>query len=142
MPYIHITLGGPEPTVDQCRFLIDKATRLTNEIMGKRAEVTAVAVSALGSGRWGIGGAPTAGDGPPPAHIDIKITRGSNTPAQKARLVAELRRMLEEVIGGCAEASYTVIHELPAEDWGYGGLTQAARRGEMTNRAERIGAQP
>lgn len=27
-----------------------------------------------------------------------------------------------------AEASYVTVRELPVTDWGYGGLTQAARR--------------
>jgi 4-oxalocrotonate tautomerase len=36
--------------------------------------------------------------------------------------------MLEEVAGPVAEVSYLVIHELPADAWGYGGLSQAARQ--------------
>jgi 4-oxalocrotonate tautomerase len=35
---------------------------------------------------------------------------------------------LNELLGPLAEASYIIVRELPAEDWGYGGHTQAARR--------------
>jgi 4-oxalocrotonate tautomerase len=128
MPYIHILLGGAAPDQAQCRTLIDRTTRLMVEVMGKRAEVTSVALSPLPADHWGIGGAPVTAQGPRPAHVDVKITTGTNTPAEKARLVAELRRMLEDVAGPIAEASYVVIHELAADAWGYGGLTQAARR--------------
>ena len=31
-----------------------------------------------------------------------------------------------------AEASYLVVHELPAESWGYAGVTQAARAAGRT----------
>jgi 4-oxalocrotonate tautomerase len=43
--------------------------------------------------------------------------------------LAELQRQLGAG-RPLAEASYVTVRELPATDWGYGGLTQAARRAQ------------
>jgi 4-oxalocrotonate tautomerase len=36
--------------------------------------------------------------------------------------------MLATTLATVPEATYVVIHELPASDWGYAGKTQSARR--------------
>jgi 4-oxalocrotonate tautomerase len=67
----------------------------------------------------------------PTALLEISITAGTNTAQEKADFIAaawaELQRQL--AAGGPLEpASYVIVRELPAGDWGYGGKTQAARR--------------
>lgn len=59
------------------------------------------------------------------------ITQGTNTAMEKVEFIeaafAELRRQLG--YGGPLDpASYVIVRELPATDWGYGGQTQQARR--------------
>ena len=58
----------------------------------------------------------------------MKITAGTNSESDKGALIARLNRLLREELGGLAEASYIVIHEVPAGSWGYSGITQAARK--------------
>ncbi|WP_422845065.1 tautomerase family protein [Acidovorax sp. M2(2025)] len=43
---------------------------------------------------------------------------------------AELRQQLAGD-GPLAEASYVIVRELPAGDWGYGGRTQQARKAAL-----------
>lgn len=43
-------------------------------------------------------------------------------------MIAALHRLLGDTLSAVPEASYIVIHEIAASDWGYAGLTQAARR--------------
>ena len=78
--------------------------------------------------RWHIGGKPVE---QPTALLEISITQGTNTQEEKAAFIqaafAELQRQLAGD-GALATASYVVVRELPASDWGYGGRTQQARK--------------
>ncbi|MDR6156255.1 phenylpyruvate tautomerase PptA (4-oxalocrotonate tautomerase family) [Acidovorax delafieldii] len=82
----------------------------------------------LPSARWHIGGATVE---QPTALLEISITQGTNTQEEKAAFIqaafAELQRQLAGD-GTLAAASYVVVRELPASDWGYGGRTQQARK--------------
>lgn len=126
MPFIRITLGRAIPLVQQ-QLLAGRATGLIAAILHKRAEVTAVRIEAVPADGWFIDSQPVATE-LTPAHGEIYITAGTNTLAEKAEMIAALHRLLDEVGAALPEASYIVIHEIPAGNWGYGGLTQAARQ--------------
>lgn len=103
-------------------------TRITADQLHKRPEVTAVLIHDLPAARWHIGGQPVE---QATALLEIAVTAGTNTPAEKAAFVAEAFAELQRQLGhgeGLAPASYVVVREVPAGDWGYGGLTQADRR--------------
>ncbi len=125
MPYIDLLIE-PAPTPAQATRLAQGLTDAMVEVGGKRRAVTAVRIAAADSALWSIGGerCPQA-----TAYLDVKVTEGSNSREEKAALVERFHRLLVETLGELAEASYIAIHELPAESWGYGGLTQAARGG-------------
>jgi 4-oxalocrotonate tautomerase len=126
MPFIRITLGK-NVALPRQQVLARRATELIATILRKRAEVTAVQVVTAGADAWCIAGdaiAPTL----TPSHAELFITEGTNTPAEKAEMIAALHGALEETCGPLPEASYIVIREVPAGSWGYGGLTQAARQ--------------
>jgi len=103
-------------------------TAITADTLGKRPEVTAVAIDEVPAAWWFVGGRKLQR---PSALLEISITAGTNTAAQKARFVeaayAELQRQLAQD-GVFEAASYVIVRELPATDWGYGGRTQEARR--------------
>ncbi|MGQ0711086.1 MAG: tautomerase family protein [Rhodoferax sp.] len=108
--------------------LAQALTRLSTQHLGKQADVTAVMIEDLPAARWFIGGeeAPQ-----PTAHLEIHITAGTNTAAEKEAFIAAAYAELEAQLGygqGLAPASYVLVRELPASDWGWGGRTQAARR--------------
>ncbi len=118
----------PLQNPDRYRQLARALTDLTVQWLGKRREVTAVVIDDLPAARWHIGGEPAE---QPTALLEISITEGTSTSAQKAAFIkaayAELRHQL--AAGGClATASYVVVRELPASDWGYGGRTQLERK--------------
>lgn len=103
-------------------------TDLTVRVLCRRREVTAVVIDDLPMARWFIGGQPTER---PAAMLEISITQGTNTLEEKASFVAAAFAQLQrELAGGglLAEASYVIVRELPATDWGYGGRTQQARK--------------
>jgi len=126
MPYFNLAIGqSVEP--ETRAFLARSITMLIAEMLGKRAEVTAVRVDDIPATQWFIAGEPAAAHGMP-LHATLFITAGTNTTAEKAAFIADLDRLLRDTFGAVPEASYIVIHELAADDWGYGGQTQAGRR--------------
>ncbi len=125
MPYAELTLE-PRPSAEQAIRLARGITEALAEETGKRREVTAVRLAGSDSLLWTIDSEPASRS---TAFLEIKITQGSNSPEEKASLIARLHRLMDETLGGLAEASYIVLHEVPAQSWGYAGVTQAARAG-------------
>ena len=95
-------------------------TSAMSELMGKRREVTAVRFAVAAMGTWFV-------DAQIPdalhAAVEIRITRGTNTVAQKAALLAQVHAALQPL----AEPSYLIIDEIEADAWGYAGVSQASR---------------
>lgn len=108
--------------------LADALTQLSTLHLEKRAEVTAVIIDDLPVARWYIGGQAPSG---PTALLEISVTEGTNTTSQKASFIRAAYEALQTLVGrgqALAPASYVIVRELPATNWGYGGQTQAARR--------------
>jgi 4-oxalocrotonate tautomerase len=108
--------------------LARELTVLSERLLGKRPEVTAVMVEALPAANWYVGANSTQR---PTAWLEISITAGTNTAAQKAAFVEAAFACLQDLLGAgqaLEPASYVIVRELPATDWGYAGQTQAARK--------------
>lgn len=127
MPTLNLKIA-PLQNPERYQALATALTSLTADILGKRPEVTAVIIEDLPRARWIVGGWPVAGA---TALLEIAITAGTNTEAEKAQFIEaafnELQRQLAPE-GGFEVASYVAVRELPATDWGYGGQTQRARQ--------------
>ncbi len=85
-------------------------------------------IDELPAGQWHIGGEPVQS---PTAYLEISVTQGTNTPAQKAAFIEAAFAELQQQIGNgapLAAASYVIVREVQATDWGYGGQTQESRR--------------
>lgn len=127
MPFLNLKIAG-HPAAATIARLGGELTRLAATVLGKHPEVTAVAIETLPPERWFIGGESLAASGGASFFLDIEITAGSNSAEEKAAFVAAAFAALAAALGGVAPASYVVVHELPADAWGYEGRTQAARR--------------
>jgi 4-oxalocrotonate tautomerase len=124
MPTLQLKLSPAQPA-ERVAAIARGVTQLSSDVLGKRHALTAVTVDELWPGRWFIAGAPAR---EPTAMLEIRITAGTNTAQEKADFIAAAYALLEQQLGSLAEASYVVVQEVAATDWGYGGLTQAARR--------------
>lgn len=127
MPTLQLRIA-PLQNPERYTALAQALTALTARVLGKRPEVTAVLIEDLPAARWHIGGQATT---EATALLQIDITAGSNTEAEKAAFVAQAFAELQRQLGAgqpLASASYVSVRELPPTDWGYGGRTQAARR--------------
>jgi len=127
MPTLHLKVS-PLQNPPRYRALAQALTLLSTEHLGKRAEVTAVLIEDLPAARWYVGGQDVLR---PTAFLEISITQGTNSSQEKAAFIAAAFAELQAQLGvgqPLEPASYVVVRELPATDWGYGGQTQAARQ--------------
>jgi 4-oxalocrotonate tautomerase len=127
MPTLNLKIA-PLQNPERYQALAAALTSLTADILGKRPEVTAVIIDDLPRARWWVGGGPVADA---TALLEIAITAGTNTEAEKAQFIDAAFRELQRQLapdGGLEVASYVTVLELPATDWGYGGQTQRARQ--------------
>jgi len=120
-----ITLQLSRPLDAETRLAVTRAvTDLTAEVLGKKRELTALAMGHIehwSVGAEAVGGALTA------FHLDVRITAGTNTKPEKANYVSAVWQALDELIGPLHPASYIVVSDLAADSWGYAGETQEVR---------------
>ena len=55
-------------------------------------------------------------------YVNIKVTRESVTPMQKAELIGGVTDLLVQVLNKSPATTFVVIDEVALEDWGIGGL--------------------
>ena len=132
MPFVTIRIAGPTLAPGQVRRLQESATDLMAGVLGKDPELTAVLVEPVAIGGWSVG----RRQPPVAAHLEARVTAGTNTAEDKARFVAAADALLRHVLGAeLPVATYVVVDEVPGDAWGYGGLTQEHRRRVATDAA-------
>jgi len=127
MPFLRLTLDRELPAADRTRLAV-VLTELTAAVLGKNYSLTALAIDVVPASHWTIAAESLAERRAASAHLDVKVTAGTNTAQEKAAFIEGAHAALESVLGALAPATYIVIDELPADAWGYSGRTQAARR--------------
>lgn len=124
MPFINVKVAGQKLGQGQVERIQAGITTLMTDILHKVGPLVGVLIEEVPLTGWSVGAAPVACA----AQVDAIISAGSNTAEEKGRFIAEASRLLKDVLGSqLAEVSYVVIHEVPKDSWGYGGLTQAHR---------------
>jgi 4-oxalocrotonate tautomerase len=123
MPYLNIKIAAtesPETSAQVATLLTD----LTASVLGKKRELTAVAIEYVKPSTWFIAGKNVTA---PTFYLDIKVTEGTNTKNEKAAYVKQVFSGLSAILGNVAQASYIVIHEVRGDAWGYQAETQEFR---------------
>ena len=128
MPFLRLTLNpaAAELAVNAAltQTLAFGLRDLTANILGKKGHLTSVLVEAPSTLSWSIGDARPVRA----VHLEVTITEGTNTADDKDKFIDAAMAFLKSVFGTLHEATYIVITEAPACDWGYDGRTQASRR--------------
>lgn len=124
MPYLNLSYAAAEalPVAEVAATL----TRLTVELLGKKESLTVVSINRVPLDHWFVGGQALA-PGQSGAVLEIRVTEGTNTKAQKAAFIREAFDVLVARLAELHPASYVAIHDLPADAWGYLGETQEYR---------------
>lgn len=127
MPVLRLDIA-PLQNPERYRALAAALTRLMADILGKQPDLTAVLIQDRPAAQWFVGAEDVAR---PATLLEVSITAGTNTPEQKEAFIAaanaELQRQLAPT-DGLQPASYVIVRELPAGDWGFDGLTQRERQ--------------
>lgn len=127
MPTLQLKVSPPQKPALYAR-LAQELTAITARHLGKRPEVTVVMLEELPAVRWFVEAAAVQRA---TAWLEISITAGTNSAAQKAAFIEAAFAELQSQLGAgqpLEPASYVIVRELPATDWGYGGQTQWARQ--------------
>lgn len=135
MPYLHLSLcpaPGANPSLPA---LATTLTDLTEEHLAKDPLLTAVRIELVPASHWFIGARALAVDTLASYQLQIQVTAGTNSPAQIAAYLAAVHAAMGAALGRVHPTSYTVVQQVAAESWGYGGHSQAARRTMSTNPA-------
>ncbi|MFD4629775.1 4-oxalocrotonate tautomerase family protein [Streptomyces sp. NPDC058284] len=124
MPHIRATVTDPELSADVQQSLAEGLTRLAVSALGKSAARTIVHLDLVPAERYYVAGKPLAGaEGARDAHLEVSITAGTNSAAEKAAFVSEANAFLSRLLGPLARGG-VALHELHPESYGYQGVTQ------------------
>lgn len=126
MPYLNVRIAMKESPAIAEKVVATLMTH-TSEILGKKPEVTSIAVEFVSPELWFVGGSRVGTDNAVTFYLDIKITDGTNTKAEKAEYVSKVFSDLDTILGPITPASYIVIHDVRADSWGFQGKTQEYR---------------
>ncbi len=99
----------------------------TSEVLGKKPEVTSIDINFVSPELWFVGGTRVSDTDAVTFYLDIKVTEGTNTKAEKTKYVNKVFADIDAIIGPITPASYIVIHDVRADSWGFQGLTQEFR---------------
>lgn len=127
MPMITAVYAAPRSAPGLKKAVAAIASRLAAEVLKKDPKVTAVLVEEASAADWFCGGQSLAEAGRASFWLDIRITDGTNTRDEKAAFVAAAFAEMGKLLGPLHEESYCHVHDVRADAYGYGGLTQEHR---------------
>ena len=127
MPIITVKLATVRPVDDLERRAAESIVRLSTDILHKKPELTAVIVERVGPGTWFAGGASLAEQNASSFWLEIRVVDGTNTKDEKEAFVAAVFSRMGELLGDLHHESYVHVHEVAADAYGFGGLTQERR---------------
>ena len=126
MPFLQLTLSAP-PSPALTAQVAAVLNNLTVQVLRKESRLIAVALNYVDPIHWLIDGKTLAGQQLASFFLDIRITDGTNTKDEKAAYQQQVFAQLGELLGPLHPISYVCIHDVRAEAYGYGGLTQEYR---------------
>ena len=126
MPILNVSVSA-HPDAALSERIANELSELTARILHKDPAVTSVAVTYIAPENWIVGGKSLASQGRSSFWLDIKVTAGTNTKSEMADYIEAVFRMMGSVLGALHDTSYTVVHEVSAAAWGFGGKTQEHR---------------
>ena len=138
MPSLDLKIAGPSqvPAVKQ---LVEQLVALTTEVLGKHKDVTTVSVQRVPADLWFVGGRPLA-PGRTGLYLRVNVTEGTNSKDEKAAFLKGAFAAAEALLGPVDPASYILVHGVPADAYGYGGVTQERRYAKAQARPKAVHA--
>ncbi|WP_293775898.1 4-oxalocrotonate tautomerase family protein [uncultured Oxalicibacterium sp.] len=126
MPILNVKVSG-EKNTETTQQIAEMLLDLTTRILGKKPEVTAIAIDYIARDSWFVGGKLLSEQGKNSFYFDIKVTDETNTKDEKARYIREAYAGFAHILGNLHEESYIHVEDVRAATYGFGGLTQEYR---------------
>ena len=138
MPSLDLKIASPAqaPVVKE---LVGQLVKLTTEVLGKHKDVTTVSVQRVQADQWFVGGRPLA-PGRTGLCLQVNVTEGTNSKEEKAAFLKGAFAAAETLLGPVDPASYILVHGVPADAYGYGGITQERRYAKVPAHAAGVAA--
>lgn len=127
MPIITVKIAAANAATDLEIRSAALAARLSTEILRKKAELTAVVVELVDPKVWFAGGRSLAQQRASSFWLEIRVVEGTNTKDEKEAFIAAVFSGFAELLGDLHPESYVHVHEVKADAYGFGGLTQERR---------------
>lgn len=127
MPIITVKVAPHHPVADLEAKVAALAARASTTLLRKKAELTAVVVERVAPTSWFAGGPSLAGQRRASFWLEIRVVDGTNTKDEKAAFIAAVFAEMGRLLGDLHEESYVHVHEVSADGYGFGGLTQERR---------------
>jgi len=122
MPIINLKVSGNENAA-LAKELALAISDLTKVFLKKKPEVTVVTISFTPNQLWFVNSQSLEELRMNSFHLDIKISQSTNLKDDKAAYIDAIHNSIGAVIENIHPVSYTVINEIPADAYGYDGLT-------------------
>ena len=116
-----MTVTDPDLPADVQGAIAEGLTGLAVSALHKSAARTIVYINLVPADRYFIDGKPLTGDRD--AHVEVSITAGTNSAAEKAEFIARAGELLSDILGPLPRGG-VALHELHPESYGYNGVTQ------------------
>lgn len=126
MPFLNVKISASPDEALSGR-IASTLQALTVRHLKKRPVVTSIAMTSVAPEHWFVGGRSLAEQGKGSFWLDIKVTDGTNMKDEKSAYIASVFAAMAELLGPLHEESYVLVHDVRAEAYGYGGLTQEYR---------------
>ena len=126
MPILNVKVSQPanaKMSVDIAETLLE----LTTRILHKKRQLTSITIDYVAPEHWIVGGSSLAAQRKNSFYFDIKVVDGTNTKDEKEQYIAESFQAFEKLLGDLHDESYIYVHDVRAEAYGFGGLTQEYR---------------
>ena len=126
MPILNVKVSAVK-SAQMSRDIAGVLLDLTTQILGKKPEVTSIAIDYVDPDDWIVGGRSLREQGKSSFYFDIKITDETNTKAEKEQYIAASFAAFGRLLGNLHEESYIHVEDVRAAAYGYGGKTQEYR---------------
>jgi 4-oxalocrotonate tautomerase len=127
MPIIQIKYSAASADRELPARIAAEAVRITTDVLRKNPNLTAVTVESIAADRWFVVGPSLAEQRKASFFLDIKVVDGTNTKDEKGAYVAAIFETMGKLLGDLHPESYVYVHDVRAEAYGFGGLTQEHR---------------
>jgi len=126
MPILNVKVSARKST-DMTKSISAILLDLTSTILGKKPDVTSIAIEYVDPEDWVVGGVSLAEQNKSSIYFDIKITDETNTKAEKAEYIRRAFSAFEQLLGNLHHESYIYVQDVRPTRFGYGGRTQESR---------------